>query len=123
MRRKILIVEDEMLAALYLKTTILDLGYDVLDIAPSGEKAVEISRGRKPDMVFMDIRLAGEIDGIEAAKEILKIHSVPLVFLSAYSDDKTIKSAQAINHAGFYEKPINEYQLKAILNAAFESAT
>jgi CheY-like chemotaxis protein len=77
-KKSILIVEDEQIAAIDLKETLTSLGYRVTGIASSGERAVAMAEADTPDLILMDIHLAGRLSGIEAAEQILQRHEVPL---------------------------------------------
>ena len=90
----ILIVEDERLVAGHIEDMVKRLGYQSVGIADSGEDAVRLTRERTPDLVLMDIRLRGEIDGIEAAEVIRKEAGLPVIYLSAYADNATIERGQ-----------------------------
>jgi CheY-like chemotaxis protein len=86
---KLLIVEDEGILAMNLRTILSDLGYQVLGISTTGERAVELAYELLPDLVIMDIKLAGDIDGIEAARRIKNNIGSHIIFLSAHTDDAT----------------------------------
>ncbi len=105
-RTQVLIVEDELITANDIKETIENDGYQVMGIARTGEKAIILAREQMPDIIIMDIQLAGEITGIEAAKEILLIKKVPILFLTANDDPDTLDEVKNINPAGFLTKPI-----------------
>jgi CheY-like chemotaxis protein len=113
----VLIVEDEAIPALYLRA-VLEASYRVAAIARSGAEAVEIARREMPDIILMDIRLEGPMDGIEAARRIKAFSDPRILFCSAYSD------ADAGNPVGLglgealLEKPIDKARLLAILGAA-----
>ena len=114
---KILIVEDEAIIALHLKNLVLRLGdYECASVG-IGEDAVEISETMNPDLVFMDINLKGSIDGIEAARQICREKYIPIVFVSAYSDDETIETAKQVNPAGYLTKPIHAHVLQRTLES------
>jgi CheY-like chemotaxis protein len=86
---RILVVEDEAIIALGLQRRLQRLGYLVPTTASSGEEAIELAEQQQPDVIFMDIGLRGEIDGIEAAKQIRARFDIPIVFLTAYTDTDT----------------------------------
>ena len=90
---RIMVVEDEFIIALDLKDTIKSLGFDVPAIATSGQQAVETALKQKPDLILMDIMLKGDIDGVAAAGEISKSLDIPIVFVSSFSDESSIKRA------------------------------
>lgn len=86
--RRVLIVEDETMVALHLESLLQELGFEVCNIVSTGSDAVKETIAAMPDAVFMDINLADDIDGIDAAQKILKQVDVPIVFVTAYVDDK-----------------------------------
>jgi CheY-like chemotaxis protein len=119
---KILIVEDEGIQAMNTKLTLLKLGFEVLPIAISGKSAIELALKHKPDLILMDIRLRGKMDGIEAAGVIMEKSPTPIIFISAYIDQQTTKRVQKAAPAAFLEKPVDEKTLniqikKALLNS------
>lgn len=92
-----LIVEDEILVAWHLESILQDLSLQVCDMVSTGQKAIEKSANTDVDIIFMDINLAGSMDGIEAAKKILERRQVPIIFVTAYSsDEKTVSKIISI---------------------------
>ena len=118
-KRKILIVEDEYILALDLKRQLEDLGYLVPANVSTGEEAIRESELKKPDLILMDIKLNGSIDGIETAKIVQKKLDIPIVYLSAYSDHDFLKRARITKPFGFLIKPANKRELIATLEMAF----
>jgi len=116
--QKILIVEDEGILALNLKMTLADLGYIVLGVIPTGEEAIELAINQCPDLILMDIKLAGCIDGIEAAIRIRRDADIPVMFLSAHSDTATYHKAMETNPVGFLKKPVDENRWGYIIEDA-----
>ena len=88
-RHRILIVEDDYLVALQFENALTEAGYDVVDIASTAEEAVQIVPDYRPELVLMDVRLAGPRDGIQAAEEILDRFGIRSIFVSAFSDPAT----------------------------------
>ncbi len=115
---KILVVEDESIVALDLSNTLRRLGYFVTGVAASGEQAVQQAVEMQPDLVMMDIRLQGNMDGIEAARQIRTQLHVPVIFLTAYVDENTLKRAQLTQPAGFLCKPFVKFELQETIAAA-----
>ena len=113
--RRILIVEDERLIALDLQRRLTQLGYAVVGIAASGPQAITTAYQLQPDLVLMDIRLQGEMDGIEAALHIQQARPIPIIYLTAYVDDATMQRAQATSPRGFLRKPFHVRDLQVIL--------
>jgi len=109
--KEILIVEDESLVAESLKTILEDFGYKVPLYVSSGEDAIKKLEKIKPDLILMDIVLEGKLDGIETAKLITKEYDLPVIYLTAHSDEKTIKRAKITEPFGYITKPVDERQL------------
>lgn len=115
---KILVVEDEFIVANDIRNSLEAMGYAVVGIAASGEKAIKKAKTEKPDLILMDIMLRGEMNGIEAAKEILARFNVPVVFLTAYADPLVIEQAKAAKPFGYLIKSYEDRQLKATIEIA-----
>jgi len=116
--KKVLIVEDEGLVAMTLEETLRRIGYSVVGIAMNGEEAMALTAERQPDVVLMDIHLQGEMDGIEAAQKIKGQFGTPIIFLTAYSDDETIRRVVLAEASGYLVKPINTRELFAAIESA-----
>ncbi|NLV28157.1 MAG: response regulator [Methanomicrobiales archaeon] len=108
---KILIVEDEMIISMEIKQKLKEMGYDVVAQAITGESAIQKAGEKKPDLVLMDIRLKGEMDGITAAKRIIELYNIPIIFLTAHSDKATLERAIAVSPSGYLLKPFKEREL------------
>lgn len=115
---KILIVEDENIVARIISHAIRNLGYEEAAIANSGEEALEATAQLKPDLVLMDIYLAGEIDGIEAAQQIRDRFRIPVVYLTAFGDIETVTRATMTDPFGFIIKPFQDADLRATIAVA-----
>ncbi|MBF0488812.1 MAG: response regulator, partial [Nitrospirae bacterium] len=116
---KIQIVEDEALIALGLKGKIEGFtGFTVTSIAATGEDAIVAAARDMPDLVLMDIVLRGNMDGIEAAREINKRFGIPIVYLTAYSDDKILEKAKLTEPSGYLLKPCNSRELMVTIKMA-----
>ena len=118
-RKKILVVEDERLIAEDIKRTLSYLNYNVVDTVSSGEDAVIKTEALKPDLILMDIMLEGEINGIQAAEKIHQSSKTPIIFLTAYSQEKTIQEAIVAEPYGYILKPFEERELHATIEMAF----
>lgn len=112
---KLLIVEDERVVAKDLELRLQSLGYIIVGSVASGEEAVRITAQMMPDLVIMDIRLQGEMDGIEAAERIRKEHFIPVVYLTAHSDEETIQRAQVTEPYGYLLKPFQDRELRTVI--------
>ena len=117
-RRKLLIFEDQFIIALDLKNTLENLGYTVTGIAGSGEECLELISGSKPDLVLMDIMLSGEIDGITAATILHEAYDIPVIYLTAHSDENSLKKANLTGPYGYIVKPIEEKDLYTSIEIA-----
>jgi CRP-like cAMP-binding protein/AmiR/NasT family two-component response regulator len=115
---KILIVEDEGLAAIDLCTAIEDLGFPRPEHARSGEEALELVTQTEPDLVLMDIKIGGNLDGIGAASVILKSFNIPVIFLTAYADEETLARAVLAEPYGYILKPFDKTELKVSITVA-----
>jgi two-component system, response regulator PdtaR len=104
---KILIVEDEVIVAMRFEIFFVRRGYEVYKTVASGEEAVEIAALEKPDVVLMDINLKGELNGIQAAEQIVVKYNVPIIFMTGYSDEELRKQAEKLNPLGYFLKPVN----------------
>lgn len=108
---RILVVEDESIIAEDLKNSLVNLGYTVPSIESTGENAIKKAEEIKPDLVLMDIVLCGDMDGIEAAKEIHSRFDIPVLYLSSYSDEEILERAKVTEPYGYIIKPFNEREL------------
>ncbi|MBN2535180.1 MAG: SpoIIE family protein phosphatase [Spirochaetales bacterium] len=112
---RILIVEDERLIALELSETLKSNGYLIAGTASSGSKALEMVDQLIPDLILMDIRLEGPLDGIKTARKIKKNHNIPVIFLSALSDRASLEQAKLAEPYGYIVKPFHEKSLLATI--------
>jgi CheY-like chemotaxis protein len=117
MKKKIMIVEDEMIMALSLREMLEDWGFEVVPLVASGETAVARVPAYKPDLVLMDIRLFGEMDGVEAAQKIISRYRIPVIFMTGYADGEIMRRAKVLKPAGYLVKPLNFNELKEKIDA------
>jgi len=115
-KKKILIVEDEGIVAIDIRNIIRNLGYDCIELAFTGEEALNKTQDWGPDVILMDIGLKGDIDGIEAARRIKTRNNTPIIFLTGFADDNTLARANKINPIGYIIKPINNKELDDIIS-------
>ena len=104
MESKILVVEDERITAEDIKSGLEFAGYKVSALVSSGEDAIEKAGKLKPDLVLMDIKLKGKMDGIEAAEQIKYLYNIPVIYLTAYSDEYTVQRAKITEPSGYIIK-------------------
>ncbi|HTP26119.1 MAG TPA: response regulator [Anaeromyxobacteraceae bacterium] len=114
----ILVVEDESVVALDLAQALEVSGYSVAGIAASGAEAIRIARARRPALVLMDARLDGDMDGIDTARAIRELEDLPIVFLTAFGDDATIRRAAEAGAYAYLVKPYDEPSLRGTIQVA-----
>ncbi len=115
---KIMVVEDESILAMLIKRKLQNWGYEVVDWVDTGEDAVKNAEKYKPDLILMDIVLKGDMDGIEAAQRIRENVDVPIIYLTAYSNDEILKRAQETEPYGYILKPFREGEVNANIKMA-----
>lgn len=115
---RVLIVEDEIIVAKDLQQKLINLGYLVPDIALTGDEAMSKTRTINPDIILMDIKLGGDVDGIDTATNIRKNNDVPIIFLTAYGDESTIERAKLTDPNGYMIKPFNVQELHSNIQLA-----
>ncbi|WP_419769047.1 MAG: response regulator [Candidatus Marinarcus sp.] len=112
----VLIVEDETIVALDIKDSILEMGHKCLAFATNYDEVLEVLNNNSiPDIILMDINLENSINGIEIANELQKNFSIPIIYLTAYTDETTIKNAIKTRPVGYIVKPYNVSELKATI--------
>jgi diguanylate cyclase (GGDEF)-like protein/PAS domain S-box-containing protein len=115
---RILIVEDEKIICLDLQRRLEKFGYDVAGIASTAHEAIDKASELRPDIILMDIMLGEDSDGIDAATEIKELLAIPVIFLTAYADDKTLERAKAAEPFGYVLKPFKERELYTTIDIA-----
>jgi len=115
---KILIVEDEVIVAKNIENQLINNGYKVTGIAVSGEESLNSAGIEKPDIVLMDIRLKGKMDGIEAADQLRKTYGLPVIFLTSYTDEETFQRAKLTEPFGYLVKPFDIKELSRVVEIA-----
>ena len=117
---QVMIVEDEALVGIDIQDNLINYGYHVVGISDSGEAAIENARKSKPEVILMDIQLNGKISGIDAAKEIHQNLGIPIIYLTAYSDDKTLTKALEASPSGYLLKPFVPRELHTSIQSALK---
>ena len=117
-KEKILVVEDERIVAKDIVKSLQRLGYKVVASVASGEEAVQKVAESNPDLVLMDIMLKGKMDGIETTEEIHKNFDIPVIYLTAYADEKTLERAKITEPFGYIIKPFDERDLHTTIEIA-----
>lgn len=117
---KILVVEDEAIISMDIRNSLEALGYENIDSAESGEEALLKIAKNPPDVVFMDIGLAGDMDGIETTIEINKNYSgTPVIYLTSYSNERTRQRAESTMYLDYLLKPFQRDSIEKSLNVNF----
>lgn len=119
MGKRILIVEDEQIIGEDIKRTLEQFGYSVIDVIPTGEEALQKLDKLNPDMILMDIMLGETLTGIETANEVLKSYDIPILYLTAYANEKILEEAKLTQPYGYIIKPFEEKELRAAIEMAF----
>jgi len=115
LKARVMVVEDEALVAAAIETCLNNLGHQLAASASTGEEAVRKALALDPDLILMDIRLKGRLDGIEAANRINQAVRIPVIYLTAHTDDETLLRARLTEPYGFILKPFDEKSLKAAI--------
>jgi CheY-like chemotaxis protein len=113
-----MIVEDEWTVAEDIKISLQNLGYAISSVTSSGKEAIQKAEEDRPDLVLMDIVLQGEMDGIEAANQIRSRFNIPIVYLTAYADEKILERARITEPFGYIVKPFVNEDLKIAIEIA-----
>ena len=119
-KTRILIVEDDMIIAANISLQLSKLGYEVTGIESRGEEAVNHALENRPDIILMDIQLKGGINGVEAAKKIQEKASIPLIYLTANSDEASFQMAKETKPGAFISKPLNKLNLQRTIELVEE---
>ena len=117
-KTRIMIVEDDTIVAKDLEESLISFGYEIATSVDTGEDAIKEAEKERPDLILMDIRLRGKMDGIEAAEIIRKNMFLPVIYLTAYSDEKTLQRAKITEPFGYVLKPFDEKMLHTVIEMA-----
>lgn len=117
-QEKILIVDDEVVVAEDIRRQLRSLGYVVVGVVASGSEAVQLAGEHRPDLILMDIKLKGQIDGIDAARTIQAQYGIPVIYLTAFSDEETLERARHTLPLAYLIKPFVSSDLRAALELA-----
>lgn len=122
-KANILLVEDERIASMDIQEMIEEAGYSVADATSNAESALEVLDSDPVDLVIMDINLPGEMDGIEATEEINDQYDIPVIYLTAFSNEETLDRARETEPAGYLVKPITQVDVKATIEMVLGDET
>jgi CheY-like chemotaxis protein len=121
-KKKVLIVEDEIITAMSLQHLLELWGYRMCGQASSGKEAFEKVNSENPDIVLIDVSLSGDINGIEVAKQIRARFSIPIIFMTGYSDKETMEEIKEMEPAGCFVKPLDFNKLKMTLDSIVQKS-
>jgi DNA-binding NarL/FixJ family response regulator len=121
-KTKILIVEDEIITVMGLQHLLELWGYRMCGQASSGKEGIEKAEREKPDIVLIDISLTGEMNGIEAARQIRSRFGIPVIFITGYSDKETMNEIKDTEPAGCFVKPLDFNKLKITLDSLVQKS-
>jgi PAS domain S-box-containing protein/putative nucleotidyltransferase with HDIG domain len=116
---RILIVEDESLVARDIENMAAGQGYEVCGLASTGDQAITMAAEFQPDLVLMDVVIKGTLDGISAAEKIWNSYRIPIIYVTAYADEHTLKRAKITEAFGYILKPFDERELKIAIEMAY----
>ena len=123
-QNRILVVEDDAIVASQLQRTLHKMDYTSIGPVATGEEAIELALRELPDCILMDIKLKGELSGIETAHSIHKVAEIPVIYVTAYADTETIERSKDSHTYGFLTKPIRDKELGAMIETAiYKSST
>ena len=117
-KNRVLIVEDEFILSMDMANSLEVMGYEVMNAVPSGEEAIEVVERIAPDLILMDVELAGELDGIQAAEKINKHHNIPIIYISGHTDELTLSRAKITGPYGYVKKSFNYDELHTTIDMA-----
>ncbi|MDP4173898.1 MAG: PocR ligand-binding domain-containing protein [Bacteroidota bacterium] len=122
-KKNSLVVEDSGIVGMQIKRSLLNMGYTVIDVVSSGEKAIELAEYSKLDFVLLDIKLSGIMDGIDTAKILKQKYDLPVIFITAYSDEETLNRAKIAEPSGYILKPFETGDLQTVIEIALYKHT
>jgi PAS domain S-box-containing protein len=117
-KSRILIVEDEAIIASVIASALRKFDYEVVDVLDNGPDAVAAALGKRPDLLLMDIRIHGDMDGISAVEQVQRQADIPVIYLTAYADDPTLERAKRTKPYGYIPKPFQEIELRTTIEMA-----
>lgn len=117
-KAKVMVVEDEFVAAATIRKTLTQAGHEVCAVITHGEEVVQAALEHQPDLVLMDVQLAGEMDGVQAARALLEHSDSAIIFLTAYDDPEVVQRAKTVGPLGYLVKPVNPKEMTIAIELA-----
>ncbi|UCE36002.1 MAG: response regulator [Thermoplasmata archaeon] len=115
---RILLVDDEKIITMHMEKLLSNMGYNVVGTASNAEEALTKARELYPDLIIMDIIMPGEKTGMDAAAEIKNELDLPVIFMTAFADDKIVEKAKICEPAGYIVKPVQDQEIRASIEIA-----
>lgn len=119
---RVLVVEDERIVALDLRYILENFGFEVCSVVSTGEESIHAATQAHPDVVLMDIKLRGDMSGIEAARKIHEYLDIPVIYLTAFSDESTVRNALTYGDFAYIRKPFEEKEIAATVHKALQKS-
>jgi DNA-binding response OmpR family regulator len=120
---RILVVEDESIIALDLQNILQNFGFEVCCVVSSGEESIHAANQSSPDVILMDVKLKGAMNGIEAAKEIHKSLNIPVIYLTAFGDESTVRDALTHRDFAYIRKPFEEREIEMAVRKTLQRSS
>ena len=117
-KARIMVVEDEAVISLEIQDRLTKMGHSICGTAASGEEALSVATAKCPDLILMDINLRGDVDGVQTAQQIHDRMEIPVIYLTAFADDRTVERARLTEPFGYLIKPFSEKELYAAIEVA-----
>jgi len=118
MSLQVLVIEDKGIVGIHIRKIVEAMGHKVLIVVKNAEDALSVAAKNRVDLVISDVRIEGEMDGISCSKELQEKYSMPVIFITAYRDSKTLQRASDIDFVGYLVKPFREDELQTVVNLA-----
>ncbi len=115
---QILVVEDDPVISMLLKSRLTKLGYQITGMVSTGEEAIALVKECAPDLVLMDVKLDGPMDGVEAARQLRILFDIPVIYATAYTDEALLNRAREAEPLGYLVKPYGERELRSAIEMA-----
>jgi CheY-like chemotaxis protein len=110
--KRIIVVEDEGIVAMDISKCLSTLGYEVVFVADSGEKTLDMLEREQSDLILMDVELKGRLNGLETARAVKEKYNIPVVFLTAFEDETTLNKIHELGYNGYLVKPFEDEELR-----------
>lgn len=120
-KTRILIAENYIISSIVMRKLLELWGYEICDQASSGEDAIDKAEKEKPNVIVMDINLNGEINGIEAARQIKNRFGIPIIFTATHSDSESTEAVKIVGSADYFVKPLDFHRLRSVINSVIQN--